>query len=109
MNFNITTLPFFDQQLKRLIKKYPSLKNEYAALIADLKDHPKTGTPLGNNCYKIRLAIGSKGTGKSGGARIITYVQVVNSAVYLLSIYDKGEQASISPNELKALIKQVTE
>lgn len=34
------------------------------------------GTPLKNNCYKIRLAIASKHKGKSGGARVITYLHV---------------------------------
>ena len=58
---------------KRRVKKIPSLKIEIARLIADLQENPSTGTALGNDCYKIRLAIASKGKGKSGGARIITY------------------------------------
>ena len=107
MNFSISTLPFFDSQLKRLIKKYPSLKKEYADLIANLGSNPSIGTPIGNNCYKIRLAIASKGTGKSNGARLITCVQVINSTVYLLSVYDKSEQETISQKELKSLMKQV--
>ena len=62
---------------------------------------------MGNDCYKIRLAIASKGKGKSGGARIITNVQVVQTTVYLLSIYDKSEQADIDPKELRALVDAV--
>ncbi len=109
MNYNIVTLPFFDKQLKRLIKKYPSLKTEYADLVNDLILKPSGGTAIGNNCYKIRLAIASKGKGKSAGARVITYIQVRNSSVYLVSIYDKSEQANLSDKDLKDLIKHIPE
>jgi mRNA-degrading endonuclease RelE of RelBE toxin-antitoxin system len=73
MSYNVIPLPFFDKQLKRLVKKYPSLKKEYLELVTTLTGLPMTGTPIGNNCYKIRLAIASKGKGKVGGARVITF------------------------------------
>lgn len=109
MSYSVVSLPFFDKQLKRLAKKYPSLKREFSELMATLANEPATGTSIGNNCYKIRIAIASKNTGKSGGARAISYVQIVNETVYLLSIYDKSEQENISEKELKDLIKQVPE
>lgn len=91
MNYNVISLPFFDKQIRRLVKKYPSLKKEYADLIGKLAVDPMIGTPIGNDCYKIRLAIASKGVGKSGGARVITYLQIMDQAVYLVSVYDKSE------------------
>jgi len=109
MNFSVVSLPFFDKQLKRLTKKYPSLKQEYADLIATLASNPEIGTSIGDHCYKVRLAISSKGKGKSGGARVITYLQIVHQVVYLVSIYDKGEQDNISDIELSALIKTIPE
>ncbi len=63
--------------------------------------------PIGNHCYKIRIAIASKGKGKSGGARIITHVKVVKQHVFLLSIYDKSEQPNIAYKELQALLKLI--
>ena len=75
MKYNVLSIPPFDKQLKRLAKKYHSLKAEYASLIEVLEQNPKMGIPLENNCFKIRLAIASKGRGKSGGARIITHIQ----------------------------------
>ncbi len=72
MKFNILSIPPFDRQLKRLAKKYPSLKPEFSALLNSLQTEPKQGIAIGRNCYKIRLAIKSKGKGKSGGARVIT-------------------------------------
>lgn len=65
------------------------------------------GKPLGNGCYKIRLAISSKHKGKSGGARIVTFVQVIETIVYLLSIYDKADAANISDKELKERLRKL--
>jgi mRNA-degrading endonuclease RelE of RelBE toxin-antitoxin system len=104
MSYNVLTIPPFDRQLKRLAKKYPSLTIEFAELLEILENNPTQGTALTNSCYKIRLAIASKGKGKSGGARVITHVQVVDNNVFLLAIYDKSEQEDISDKEIKELL-----
>lgn len=72
---------------------------EYIALLDSLEQDPEQGTPLGNRCFKIRIAITSKGKGKSGGARVIIHVAVTNEVVFLLDIYDKSEQENISEKE----------
>ena len=105
MSFNIIPTPPFEKELKQLAKKYPSIKKDISALVDRLLQEPKTGTPLGNNCYKIRMAITSKGQGKSGGARIITFVQVIETTIFLLSIYDKADSENISEKELKERLK----
>ena len=105
----IQPIAYFERQLKRLAKKYASLSGELRTLNQQLLDNSTLGTPLGNNCYKIRLAIASKGKGKSGGARVITYVRVVGETIFLLSIYDKSEQADISAAELAELLRSVGE
>ncbi len=107
MSYKIKTIPRFEKELKRLAKKYPSLKTEYIQLVKELQQHPEQGTPIGNCCYKIRFAIASKGKGKSGGARVITYLQVVDTNVFLLSIYDKSEQENIPDKELAELLKWI--
>ncbi|MBK9377078.1 MAG: hypothetical protein IPM86_01855 [Saprospiraceae bacterium] len=104
MSYSIIPTLRFEKELKRLAKKFPSLKNEFAQLIADITENPEAGTFIGNNCYKIRLAIGSKGKGKTGGARVITYLYIETETVYLLTIYDKGEKADLKPNELAEMI-----
>lgn len=75
MSYNVSSIPLFDKQAKRLAKKYPSLKKDLAELLESLADNPEKGIALGNSFYKIRLAIASKGKGKTGGARVITYVK----------------------------------
>ena len=109
MNYKIKTIPKFEKELKRLVKKYPSLKNEYMGLVQSLKVHPQQGTLLANSCYKIRLPIASKNKGKSGGARVITHIQITKTFVYLLSIYDKSEEDTISNKELEGLLRDIPE
>ena len=105
MSFNVIPTPLFEKELKRLAKKYPSIKKDLIVLTDELQDEPRLGTPLGHDCYKIRMAISSKGKGKSGGARIITYVQIIKTNIFLLAIYDKGDIENISDRELKERLK----
>lgn len=83
------------------------MKAELAELNEKLTNQPGIGTPLGNNSYKIRLAIRSKGKGKSGGGRVITYLINNNKEVYLLTIYDKSELDNIDDKMLKNIIQSL--
>ena len=107
MSYNLITTRVFEKNVKALSKKYPSLKTDLRALQNELQENPKAGIHLGNDIYKILLAIKSKAKGKSGGARVITYVRIVEETVYLLSIYDKSQKANISEALIKELIKQL--
>ena len=104
MSYSVKSTEVFERQTKRLTKKYASLKAELLALVKELKENPHQGTALGKNCYKIRLAIKSKGKGKSGGARVITNFVVTNEVVYLLSIYDKSDKENLTDKELEELL-----
>jgi hypothetical protein len=72
-----------------------------------LLENPFSGTSLGNNLFKIRMAISSKGKGKSGGARVITYVKIMSETIYLVSLYDKSEQGNITEKEINLRIKNL--
>lgn len=109
MSYKVKTISVFEKQAKRLLKKYSSLKSELFDLVQELKENPEHGTPIGKNCYKVRLTVASKRKGKSGGARIITNFVVTDSAVYLLSIYDKSDKENISDKELEDLLKYIPE
>lgn len=108
MSYSIVAVPTFKKELKRLAKKFPSLKNDFSEFLESLEVNPTQGTSLGNNCYKIRLAIASKGKGKSGGARIITNIVITQETVFLLSIYDKSEKENITDKELQELLKFIS-
>ena len=53
------------------------------------------------------MAISSKNKGKSGGARVITCVKIVDDTLFLLSIYDKSEQANIPDDEIDAVLQSL--
>jgi hypothetical protein len=107
MNYNVKTIPVFEKQAKKLIKKYSSLKTEVFDLIQQLKNTPNLGTSLGNNCFKIRIAIASKNKGKRGGARIITCFVSNKGTAYLLTIYDKTAKDDITDAELIDLLSYI--
>ena len=109
MSFEIIATPRFKRDIKKLVKRYNSLKHEFAQLIDELESNPQQGTSLGHDCYKIRLSIASKGKGKSGGARVITNVMIKGQVVYLLTIYDKSEKENVTDKELNDLLKQIEE
>jgi mRNA-degrading endonuclease RelE of RelBE toxin-antitoxin system len=107
MSYKIISIPTFDKELKSLSKKHRSIPKDYEKLLDDLESNPKRGDKILQNCYKIRMAIASKGKGKSGGARVITYIYIQEETVYLLSIYDKSEHTSISDAVIRDLIKSL--
>ena len=118
MNCKIIAIDDFKRDAKRLLKKYISLKAELAELQEQLLQNPRMGTLLQENTYKIRLAVKSKGKGKSGGMRVITHVVEIeiqveenaieqNFTVFLLTIYDKSEMENISDNDLQNLLGEV--
>jgi len=108
-NLQILTTPSFDKSIRRLLKKYPPLSSDLVELKKMLLDNPYSGIALGKDCYKIRMKISSKNTGKSGGARVITYVKIQMLRITLLDIYDKGGKENISDTELTALLKKAEE
>lgn len=107
----------FRKEAKPLFKKYPSLVSDLEILEKQLLKEPTLGTPLGNNAYKIRLSVKSKGKGKSGGARVVSYLEqeVIGyietgektTIINLISIYDKSDIANITDKELKEIIRTI--
>jgi mRNA-degrading endonuclease RelE of RelBE toxin-antitoxin system len=106
MSYKVKVTQRFENESKRLVKKYKSFQNELKELGNILKEDPKQGIPIGHDSYKIKLAIKSKLKGKSGGARIIIHVHFVENEVFMLTIYDKSEKDDILENELLKLIKE---
>ncbi|HEY4326971.1 MAG TPA: addiction module toxin RelE [Mucilaginibacter sp.] len=114
MKITVKVTSNFKKEAKPLLRKYKSLQTDLANLEKELLINPTLGTSLGNNTFKIRLKITSKGKGKSGGARVISYLEVELIAnletdnpvatVNLISIYDKSETENITDKELKKLI-----
>lgn len=105
MGYSVELSANFKKGAKRPTKKYPSLKTELAGLFTELAENPTAGTPPGNDIHKIRLAIASKNKGKSGGARVLSFVKVTQTTVLLFSIYSKGETDNLTDREIEELIR----
>jgi mRNA-degrading endonuclease RelE of RelBE toxin-antitoxin system len=107
MPYTVEVFDKFRKEAKRLRKKYPSLDADLAELVAELVENPTMGVLIAPNIYKVRMAISSKNKGKSGGARIITYLQVIYETIYLMTIYDKSEQADMDIHEINELLEDL--
>ena len=94
MSFKVSTTAEFESDAKILQKRHRSFKNDLKDLIISLEENPFQGVELSPGIRKIRMAIASKGRGKSGGARVITYTVIaaeMEGKVYLMSVYDKAD------------------
>ena len=83
MAFDVRFSSSFKRELKRIAKKHRQILQDISLLSEDLSNDPTIGTDLGHNVYKIRLAITGTSKGKSGGARVITYVKFINETLFL--------------------------
>ena len=100
----------FRREVKRLAKKYHSIPEDLIELRNRLVENPLDGADLGFGVRKVRMSIKSKGKGKSGGARVITYnvTEIQDSIdITLLTIYDKSDRSTISDKEIKDLLKSL--
>jgi mRNA-degrading endonuclease RelE of RelBE toxin-antitoxin system len=108
MKNNVRLTAFFLRKAKRLLKKYNSLQKSFNQLEQSLIVNPRMGVNYGSNLYKIRLADESKGKGKSGGFRVVTYVieETTDSTdIYLITIFDKSEESSIDKDDIKDILR----
>lgn len=97
----------FKTAYKRLKKRHKSLQNDFEHLLASLLVNPVQGVELVDGVRKIRLAITSKGRGKSGGARVIIRVRIVDDELQLLYIYDKSDYENITEAFLRDILKRM--
>ena len=110
MSFEIQTTSCFDTEAKRLAKRHRSFIDDLQDFHDELLENPYQGTELSPGIRKIRLTIDSKGRGKSGGARVITFTYLVDEkdgVVILLLLYDKADASSIKMNVVRKIIKDL--
>jgi len=100
----------FEADFKHFVKKFVTLPSEIKQLEEALIKQPNIGSPLGGGVYKVRMACESKGKGKSGGFRVITYLveeREDGTDIYLITMYDKSEEDSIKSFQLKKIVHKI--
>lgn len=110
MNFDIIPTPDFERAFKALAKRHKSLKKDLLDFSISLQENPFQGDELSPGIRKIRMAITSKGRGKSGGARVITYTVIAtekDGRVYLIDIYDKADYSIVNVAIIQEIIKDL--
>lgn len=97
------------RDVKHLKRKYPAVTGQIRKLIDQLENDERPGdkvSGVGFDVYKVRLPNPSAQRGKSGGFRVIYYVQMADS-VFLLKVYSKTEQADIRADEIRRIAEAV--
>ena len=105
MTFNVILTASFKKDLKHIAKKHRQILSDITSLIEKLSKTLEIGTDLGKNVYKIRLGITGTSKGKSGGARVITYVKIIAQTVVLAEIYLKSEYDTV---DVDAVIERLS-
>lgn len=108
MRYEIIATPFFQRNIKKLAKRYLSLRKDYDGFLSELRANPQMGIDLGDGLHKIRMRISDKNKGKSGGARVITFTVIIaaeESQLYLVCIYDKSERENMTVGEIRLILK----
>ncbi|MBD5353651.1 MAG: hypothetical protein HDR85_01915 [Bacteroides sp.] len=110
MIFDIIPTPDFERAFKALAKRHRSLKRDMLDFTKSLQENPFQGDELTPGIRKIRMAITSKGRGKSGGARVITYTLLTaekEGRVYLMDIYDKADYSTVDLRIIQQTVKDL--
>jgi hypothetical protein len=110
MKYDFRPSPDFIKGVKALAKRYPSLKTDLQELRNSLEQNPEQGIDLGGGLRKVRLNIRSKGRGKAGGARVITFNIIISKSdmvIALVYIYDKADASSVKNDVMRSIVKEM--
>jgi|SRR3989338_1525809 len=103
--YHLILLPYFHRQLKPYIKKHPGLREAIINIIEhfDKRQHDD----LGNGVYKVRLSTETLQRGKSKSFRLIILLIEVKSMIVPITIYFKGDTATITKREINHQLAQI--
>lgn len=109
MPATVNLLNKFRRRLKRLRRKYPAVTQEVNKLVTDLENDQRPGDKLsgfGYDLYKVRLPNPSARRGRSGGFRVVYYVQFAD-LVHLVTIFSKSEKSDVSVHAVQGVLAEI--
>jgi mRNA-degrading endonuclease RelE of RelBE toxin-antitoxin system len=98
----------FGKDIKKLGKRYRSVKQDIRSLTAQLQAGETPGDRIAGNkylAYKVRLKNSDIKKGQSSGYRVVYYIQTPE-AILLTNIYSKSDRANISNEEIEEIIER---
>lgn len=109
MTYNIQLTASFKRSVKKLKRRYPHVKDDIREGIEVLLQTPQLGVVVSGSggIRKIRLSNRDAQRGKSGGYRLLYYLEDEQSqTLYLLLVYSKSDRANVTQRELKQLLDE---
>src|SRR5580704_11320018 len=89
----------FKKLVKELRKRYRRIERDIDLYVDNIHDISDIGISLGKNLYKVRIKNSDTVRGKSGGYRLITFLQLKDNKLTLIYIYSKSDLSNISENK----------
>lgn len=105
------TSSLFGKKVKRLAKRFPNIEKDLQEFYSAIEENhrQKCGAAavpkFGESVWKYRCRSSDLKRGKSGGYRIICYVDSDLFLIYPITIYAKADQSDITASEINKLVK----
>ncbi|MEB3289230.1 MAG: type II toxin-antitoxin system RelE/ParE family toxin [Leptolyngbya sp.] len=104
----VALTPRFKKDLRTLVKRYRRIRSDLQPLIQQLEAGELPGDQIPGmqlTLFKVRLRNSDIQKGKSGGYRVIYYVQT-QTQIILVTMYSKSDQADVDMNTITAALAQ---
>jgi mRNA-degrading endonuclease RelE of RelBE toxin-antitoxin system len=111
MTYNVQFTTSFKQSVKKLKRRYPHIQDDIRDGIELLLQIPRLGVVIPNSSgiRKVRLPNQDAKRGKSGGYRLLYYLEDDQSqTLYLLFVYSKSDRVNVTQHELKQLLDEIS-
>lgn len=102
----------FKKSIKKLKKRFPSVKKDTRLAIEVLLGNPKLGVliPESSGVRKLRVNNSDMKRGKSGSYRLLYYFEEqTEECIYLLLLYAKSDMENITSHEIQKLLDEFTD
>ena len=111
MPYNVQLTSSFKRSVKKLKRRYPHIQDDIREGIEVLLHTPQLGVIVSGSggIRKVRLANRDARRGKSGGYRLLYYLEDEETqALYLLLVYSKSDRENVTKRELKQLLDEIS-
>jgi mRNA-degrading endonuclease RelE of RelBE toxin-antitoxin system len=101
----------FEKSVKRLAKRFRSMKDIYKQILLDLQENISIGEEIQGhqNFYKARYPNPEAGRGKSGGFRVIYFCNGEKKIIILVDIYSKTDQIDVNWDKVTRAMVEIEE